>query len=217
MRILILSSLLVLAIYTALAVRRIDLSPNAPAPFVEPLRGDADLLAARAQTEIVRLRLSVIASAPRMQQSPGHPLDAAEAAMRLAAPSARAVAVIGDTGALAVAGNGRDLARADAARAADASGKSIWFGPAGPLGSAYLAVKVQTSKGPLRLVAAVDLAPLTRGTDGQTRVLATSDGALIAGSGKGSPVTGKGLSMTDNEADGGASAATFLHLHKAPA
>ena len=46
MRILILSSLLVLAIYTALAVRRIDLSPNAPAPFVEPLRGDADLLAA---------------------------------------------------------------------------------------------------------------------------------------------------------------------------
>ena len=57
MRILILSSLLVLAIYTALAVRRIDLSPNAPAPFVEPLRGDADLLAARAQTEIVRLRL----------------------------------------------------------------------------------------------------------------------------------------------------------------
>ena len=209
MRILILSSLLVLALYTAVAVRRIDHSQSAGGQAEQALQGDAGLLAARAETELVRLRLAVLASAPRLAQSPARPLDAAEAALRLAAPSARAVAVVGDAGAVAVSGNGQGLAWADAAKAADASGKSIWFGPAGPgLGVGYLAVKIQTPKGALHLIAAADFSALAAAEAGGTRLLATPDGALIAGAGVG--VTGDshtlpavlGLSVADARGGG---------------
>jgi two-component system cell cycle sensor histidine kinase PleC len=183
-RILILAALL-LAIYTALAVRRLDRAP-AEAGGGPTLRADAALLAARAQTEVVRLRLAVVAASPRLQQAPARPLDTAETALRLAAPGAAAVAVIGEGGALAVSGNGADLAWAEAAKAADAAAKPIWFGPAGARpGIGFLAVRVQTPRGLIRLIAAEDFSPLTAGADGETLVLATADGLIIAGRGAG--------------------------------
>ena len=187
-RLLILTSLLILAVYTALAVRRIDRAQTGVDAVALARRGDADLLASRAETEIVRLRLAMAASAPRLQQAPGHPLDVAEAAQRLAAPSAVAVAVVGDGAALAIAGNGRDLAFTDAVKAAEAAAKPLWFGPAGDRpGMGYLTVRVQTAKGPMYLVGAADLGRLAQAGAGagDVRVLATPDGALIAGAGGG--------------------------------
>ncbi|HTK36593.1 MAG TPA: ATP-binding protein [Caulobacteraceae bacterium] len=186
-RVLLLSALLLLAIYTALAVRRIEHSREDDAGAGAALGSDAALLAARAKTEIVRLRLAVVAASPRLQQAPNRALDAAETALRLAAPAAAAVAVVGEGGTLAVSGAGADLAWTEAAKRADAAGKPIWFGPAGARsGIGYLAVRIQTARGPMRLIAASDFAPLAAaGPQGQTRLLAAPDGTVIAGSGAG--------------------------------
>ena len=197
-RVLILCSLLLLAVYTALAVRKIERAPDAGGAAA--LHGEAALLAARAETRAVRLRLAVAASAQRLQRAPDQPLDAAEAALTLAAPDALAVAVVGDGAPLAVAGGQRlperDLAWAEAAKAADADGRAIWLGPAGKApGLAFVTVPVTTPKGRLRLIAAADFAALASPAKGESLVLATRDGRLIAGDG---PALGKGAaSLSD--------------------
>ncbi|OYX31829.1 MAG: ATPase [Caulobacterales bacterium 32-69-10] len=187
-RILILSSLLLLAIYTALSVRRIDRSGPEQRSARE-LQSEAQLLVARAETDAVRLRLSIVAAAQRLQRNPGQPLEAAETTLRMAAPGARAAAVVGEQGVLASTASARDLAWVEAAAAARASGKSIWLGPAGAqagAGTAYMAAQVQPSRGrPMYVIAAVDFGRLTARPAADAVVLTNSEGAVLARRGGG--------------------------------
>jgi two-component system cell cycle sensor histidine kinase PleC len=187
-RILILSSLLLLAIYTALSVQRIE--RNAPDQrSSRELQAEAQLLAARAETDAVRLRLSLVGAAQRLQRAPGQPLEAAETLVRMAAPGARAAAVVGEAGVLAATSSARDLAWTEAAAAAKASGKSIWMGPAGAnagAGVAYMAAQVQASRGRvLYVVAAVDFGRLVADPSAAAVVLATAEGQVLARKGEG--------------------------------
>ncbi|HTI67222.1 MAG TPA: ATP-binding protein [Caulobacteraceae bacterium] len=184
-RILILISLLLLAIYTAIAVQRIDRPRTGDVRSNEALHTDAELFAARAETEAVRLRLSIVSGAQRLQRAPDRPLDAAEAVFRLAAPGVRAVAVVGET-VLAVTGESKGLAWTQVAEAADASGKAIWLGPApgASPGVGYMVARVQGLRGRVfHLVAASDFGRLASGPKAETLVLTTADGAVLAGRG----------------------------------
>ena len=191
-RILILSALLLLAIYTAFAVRRID-SESVGAGSIRALRGRAELAVSRAETEAVRLRLSALSAAQRLQRTPDRPLEAAETALRLAAPGARAAAVVADGEVLAVAGAdaARGLRWSAAAEAAEGSDRPIWLGR--PDGAAtadepvYLAARVAVGRRRMLLMLASDFAPLAAGADeaAEALVLATADGAVLAWSGPG--------------------------------
>jgi two-component system cell cycle sensor histidine kinase PleC len=190
-RILILSALLLLAIYTAFAVRRID-SESVGAGSSRALRARAELAVSRAETEAVRLRLSALSAAQRLQRTPDRPLEAAETALRLAQPGARAAAVVGEGGVLAVAGGeaAQGLRWAAAARAAEASERPIWLGRPedGAAGEpAYLAARVQVGRRRFFLVVAGDFARLVgaAGETGETLVVATADGAILAWDGPG--------------------------------
>jgi two-component system cell cycle sensor histidine kinase PleC len=185
-RILILSSLLLLAVYTAIAVRRIERGQTGAARTDQQLRADAALLASRAETEMVRLRLSAVVAAQRLQRAPDRPLDAAEAALRLAAPAARASAVVAGQEVVATAGQARGRAWLQAAQAAQAAGRPIWLGRirTGEGEPAYLAVEVQTASGTFHLVTAADFAALVRPPAGESFVLAGSDGAVLAAGGR---------------------------------
>jgi two-component system cell cycle sensor histidine kinase PleC len=188
-RILILSSLLLLAIYTALSVQRLE--QGSPAAQSDA-RAEADILAARAETDVVRLRLGLLSASQRLQRAPDQPLDAAEAALRLVAPAARAVAVVGPDGPVAIAGDGAALWWNAAARQAARDGRPIWFGrPAGsPAGIGYLSVRVETPRGPMHLVGAADFSRLVASAPaGGASVLASADGAVIASSIRGAGAT----------------------------
>ncbi len=114
-------------------------------------------------------------------------MDAAEAGLAAAKPIAKAVAVVGDDGVHAVAGSGQsDWARA--AQAAGASGRGLWIGQLGRGADAavYAARSVTTASGRMFLIAAIDLTTVVPGDDtASALVLATPDGALIAGKGRG--------------------------------
>ncbi len=182
LRVLILSSLLLLAVYTFLAVRRIEPGQGGTPRAGGELTGLAQALAARVDTEVVRMRLAALAAAPRLERASDRPLDAAETAVKLAGGGV-AAAVVGRAGDLAVAGDGAGLTFAEAARIAEASGKPIWVGPAGARGAIYLVVGTPTPKGRLNLVMAERLGSLVAGDDGRARILATSAGGVIAASG----------------------------------
>ncbi len=137
-RILILSSFLLLAIYTAFAIRRMD-NPELGPETAGGLHAAAALTVARAETEAVRLRLSALSAAQRLQRTADRPMDAAETAFRLAQPGALGAAVVGEDGVVAVAGGdeARALSWVPAAAAAQASEQSIWLGrPGGGPGEA---------------------------------------------------------------------------------
>jgi two-component system cell cycle sensor histidine kinase PleC len=189
-RILILSALLLLAVYTAFAVRRMDSEVGGPAAN-NALRPRAELAVSRAETESVRLRLSLLSAAQRLQRVPDRPLEAAETALRLAQPGARAVAIVEGDEVLAVAGaNAQDLRWAAAARAAQASDRAIWIGrPEGGRTAdepAYLAARAQVGRRQVFLIAASDFGRLIASSnEAETLVVATADGAVLAWRGPG--------------------------------
>ena len=177
-RVVILSSLLLLALYTALAIERIEQPPDTRLPAPGALRSEAVLIAAHAETEASRLRLALAAGAQRLQRAPDRPLDAAEAALSLAGPGGRGAAVVSETGVVAVTGAERGLAWTGAAAAARASGRPAWLGPVGEPGLAYAVTRIHSGGGGLTLVLADNFARLL--PDALPAAVATRDGALLA-------------------------------------
>jgi len=194
MRILILSALLLLAVYTAISAMKLRQEIEAPAAAPQ-LQADAALLAARADTTATRLRLALTSGAERLQRTPEEPLLAAEAALRLGRPAIQAVAVVGEEGLLAVAGD-QALQRQtprwqEAASSAASAARSFWIGkPAADTGLAYAALAADTPKGRQQLVAVADFdALLPEG--GGVKALATAGGDILAL--QGLQITGPGL------------------------
>ena len=207
LRVLILSALLLLAVYTAFSAYRLKQSASGDRPAGPNLSADASLLVARADAASTRLSAALNLAVERLQRTPDQPLDAAEAALKLARPAARAVAVVGDTGPLAVAGGAPARAQwQEAAAAAARSGRAYWIGrPDAASSMAYAVVAAPGSRGRTSLVAAIDPAGLFADTTGkEVLALVGADGGMVdlkgAPSGDGRVQTALGLTPGAAEA-----------------
>jgi two-component system cell cycle sensor histidine kinase PleC len=187
-RIAVLSALLMLAVYTVVGVARLErngaraLDGRGPNPADE-----VAALAARADGAVSRVDAALSASGALLTRLPTSPMDAAEAGLAAGKPVAKAVAVVGEDGVRAEAGGGQ-VDWAKAAQAAGASGRSFWIGSVGhgTNASVYAARSVTTVDGRVFLIAAVDLAGVLPGEDpASALVLATPDGGVVAGKGRG--------------------------------
>ncbi|HEY3889729.1 MAG TPA: ATP-binding protein [Caulobacteraceae bacterium] len=190
-RIAVLLALLILAIYTGFAIVKLERSAQQAPAAGDGAAAVADSLAGRAEGEIARLQAALTAAGAVAQRLPAQPMDAAEAAFKAARPAARAVAVVGDDGVRAVAGDGADADWAAAAQAARASGKSFWIGRVGKGASVYATEVLPGStegQGRLLLIASADLAPIMPAAipaPATALVLATADGRVLAAGGQG--------------------------------
>ena len=186
-RIVILSTLLLLAIYTVVAVMRIQREPQVTTLANATLPGRAEALAARIDGEVAALRGGLLAARESLTQSPGAPIDAAEAGLRASAGAARAVGVLNDAELLAQAGKTQDVDWRDAVRAGGRADRDQWFGAVGqqaPVLTGVLAVS--TSQGRRWIVASGDPARLARLLSPTAHeALAARDGRLLTASGEG--------------------------------
>jgi two-component system cell cycle sensor histidine kinase PleC len=171
-RILILSVLLLLALYTASALRRpaaVEGDPTVRLPAM------AEARAARAQAEAAALQAGLIGAAETLKRNPGDPLDAAELGLSASDGAALALAVVSSDAVVASAGRPDDLDWRGVARAADANGRESFLdlqpGPAARLVAGRL---VEGENGRRWLLAAGDPVRLSA---------LLGDGALVASSG----------------------------------
>jgi two-component system, cell cycle sensor histidine kinase PleC len=190
-RIAVLLALLILALYTAFAVVKLQRAAREAPQASGGAPMAAEALAGRAEGEVARLEAALTAAGAVAQRPPAQPMDAAEAAYKAARPAARAVALVGDDGVHAVAGDGDDVDWNAAAQAARASGRSFWIGRAGRGGAVYAAETLPADAGGagrVALIALADLAPaLPEELAGTLKAvaLATPDGRIVAASGAG--------------------------------
>ena len=87
-RVAVLSALLMLAVYTAVSVRRISHEASNPAVDAGTVAAarSADNLSAAADAELARVGPSLSAGGAMVQRFPANPMDAAEAALKAAPP-----------------------------------------------------------------------------------------------------------------------------------
>jgi len=179
-RISILAALLLLAIYTAFGLQRLERNwarPGAAGPDAA-----AQVLAARLDAEVAHRAGGLAAGAEALNRSSDGPIDAAEAVLRASGAQAAAVVAGDDIAALAGRADGADWK--GAARLAAASGRSLWVGitPGDPK-RLYVGRVVA---GQAVLLTAQDLAKLPIEARGQaSAAIASPDGRLLVSAGAG--------------------------------
>ena len=174
-----------LAVYTGFsAVRLQHTSARASEGQAPDPAAEAAVLAGRADAAVGRVDAGLSAAGAMLARQPGSPMDAAEAAKAAAKPYALAVAVVGDDGVHAVTGSGQSD-WTHAAQAAAASGRGFWVGSLGR-GPVFAARSVQIGDGRQFLVSRIDLSGVAPQDSGALALLlATPEGAVIAGRGRG--------------------------------
>ncbi|WP_281258640.1 sensor histidine kinase [Caulobacter mirabilis] len=181
-RVAILAALLMLAVYTAFGILKLekgwDIKAGPPGP-----QSAAELLAARLDGEIAQRRGGLAVGAEVLSRVPDAPIEAAEAALRAAGPGVAAVAVVSGDAPAAVAGQAEAADWKGAARLAETSGRSHWVGIApGDPRRLYVARVAGRSV----LLTAQDLTRLPIEAErGAAAALATIDGRLLAAAGAG--------------------------------
>jgi len=192
LRIAVLSALLMLAVYTVFSVTRVEhrSAGGGEAGRRSDPTAPAEAIAAQAGGAINRTDAALSAAGAMLARLPSAPIDAAEAALAADKPTARAVAVVGPDGVMALAGDGGALDWAAAAQAAGASGHTLWIGHVGRgANGVYAARSIATAQGRLSLVAAIDLAhDLPEPDTGAAAFLATPGGAIITDKAAGEPL-----------------------------
>jgi two-component system cell cycle sensor histidine kinase PleC len=183
----ILATLLLLVIYTAVAVARIEREPQASTGASAVLGGRAETLAARVDGETAALRGGLLAAREALLRAPDEPIDAAETGLRASAGAAGAVAILDDDTVLAQAGKPPSAGWANLAAAGGGSGKTVGFSVGGQsdpvLMGATLAI---TPKGRRWIVAAAESGRLPALlAQNRTEVLADRRGRLLAAVGGG--------------------------------
>jgi len=184
---------MMLVVSTAFALLRMERAARDAGPDANArAAADSALGATQAQADAAATRLDTALSAGTaiIARYPATPLDAAESALAAAKPAARAVAVVGDDSAKAVAGDGAEIDWAGAAKAAQESGHAFWFGRAAktPQGQMFAARSVVTPAGRVTLVALTDLggaAPADAGTGVAAVLLVTPQGQILSAHGRG--------------------------------
>ncbi|MET0295329.1 MAG: ATP-binding protein [Phenylobacterium sp.] len=184
-RLAILSALLLLTLYTALALWRVYAVPQPRSAAATALPFKAQALAARVDAEAAALQGGALTGAALLRRDPGSPLDAAESAM--AASDAQGAAVLSDREVLAAAGRPGAVRWRDVVEQADAQGRESSFAALGqPRPDLVAVVATRTSAGRLWVVVVGDNARLARVLDQDgSEGLAARDGALLAAAGDG--------------------------------
>lgn len=194
-RILVLSALLLLAAYTAFAASRLRRTEQAEAPVDLRLRTSAETLAARVEVLATRLQAAATAGADVIRRDPDSPQDALDTVRRLSGGWVRAAAVVNAAGLVSATGQMRNVDWTGALAAAARSGQANWVGGA-PGGRLLFAIStVQTEHGRRQIALAADPSALVHAAPGAVEVLATADGAILAGAGEALSV--KARSLTD--------------------
>jgi two-component system cell cycle sensor histidine kinase PleC len=183
----ILAVLLLLAVYTAFGVHKLKQEAGVP-PGGAALATEAKLLASGVETNLAAQRAGLSAAADLLRRDPGAPIDAAETALRAAGGEAMAVAVVSGAEVLAVAGRDPAADWKVAARAAAASGRSVWIG-AGTTGRLYVATATSVEAGRGFVIASSDPTRLIpTSTNGHVSALLLADGRIVALAGR--PIQG---------------------------
>ncbi len=198
-RLAILATLLLLAIYTYVAMARTEREPAAGAVANAGVAGRADTLAAQADVEAAALRGGLLAARETLRRAPAAPLDAAESGARASGGASAAMAVLADGKPIALSGAlpGRiDWDQLTAA--AQRSGKDVWFGAVGEEAPLLVAAtSLVTAQGRRWIVAIDDPKRLSGLLDAQrSEAFATPQGKLLAAVGHG----GVAQSQTLNDA-----------------
>lgn len=184
-RIAILAALLLLAVYTAFGVKRLQDEAKIQ-PGGAPLAAKAALVASRVEANLAAQRAGLSAAADLLKRDPGATMDAAETALRAAGGEAAAVAVVGPSGILAVAGRDDGADWKNAAQAAAAAGRSTWVGSVGDTGRLYVATTATLDHARAFVIASGDASRLVAAPEkNDSDVLALPGGKLIAARGRG--------------------------------
>ncbi len=185
-RIAILATLLLLAVYTAFAVWRVQTQPQIATLAAAGLAGRASTLAAQVDNEAAGLRAAALAAAGALSRAPQSPIDAAEAGLAVASGSAIAVAVMDADGPVAIAGKAKDIDWNLALKAASRVDRPVWLGVVGAQTPMLVAVAKATGRSRRWVAVAGDPARLTRRLGaGGAEALATPQGGMLAASGAG--------------------------------
>jgi len=186
-------ALLTLAIYTGFSIVKLQRETARTPELGGAASSAAAALAGQTEGQVARLEAALGAAGAVAVRNAGEPMDAAEAALKAAQPTARAVALVGDDGVRAIAGDAGDADWAAAAKAARAAGQSLWIGKVGHGDSqaiyvAEAAPPAAGDNGRLLIIALADLAPAALGEPDRTvdaLALVTPDGRVLSVSGKG--------------------------------
>jgi len=185
-RLAILSLLLLLVAYTAVAIQRIQREPQAMTRASALLPARATLLAARIDAQAARLDAGAAAGREVLTRGPDKPLDAAEAALHAAGDAALMTAVLGETDLMAAAGRPLDLDWAELTARADRSGRNVTTTTAAVGDSAALvAMTAAATPSGRRWIAVVgDTARLAAQLDvKRVEAVAAASGAMMAATG----------------------------------
>jgi two-component system cell cycle sensor histidine kinase PleC len=179
-RIAILSALLLLAIYTAFGVKRLQSEVSAH-PGGAALTAKAGLIAGRVETNLAAQRAGLSAAADMLKHDPGAAADAADTALRAAGGEAAAVAVVASSGDVVTLAGRDDVADwKAAAHAAAFSGRTTWIGSVGRAGRLYVAAAANVNQTPAFVIASGDASRLIADPEkGDSSALALPDGRLI--------------------------------------
>ena len=210
-RIVILAALLLLALYTALGLHKLQKDAAAP-PGGAGLAAQAQILSGKVETNLAAQRAGLSAAADLLERDPTSAIDSAETALRAAGGEAMAVAVTTSAEVVAVAGRDPSADWRMAAKAASASGRSVWVGGVGRSGRLYVAMAAQTSAGRGYVIAAGDPSRLL-GEPAKERSVALflADGGLLVGAGRavqGAASLSQAYTVSVEDLQGGAAALT---------
>ncbi|HJV40993.1 ATP-binding protein [Caulobacter sp.] len=185
-RLAILAALLLLAVYTTFGLKRLQDEVRAQ-PVGAPLTAKAALIAGRVEANLAAQRAGLSAATDILKRDPVATMDAAEIALRAAGGEAAAVAVITPSGLAAVAGRDDGADWKAAAKAAAASGRTIWTGSVGTSGRLYVASALD-QPGAFAIASGDASRLVEEPAKGESRALATPGGSLIIA--RGGPAQG---------------------------
>ncbi len=185
-RMAILATLILLAVYTAFAVLRVQTEPQIATFATARLEGRAAALAAQVDAEANALRGGALAAAEAYDRSPQAASEAAESGLRVAAGSASALATFSGSATTAYAGRDREVDWSAALRAAQHANQPVWFGVTGKTAPRLVVIARAGRAGDRWTAAAADPARLSHlmGADG-AEALASTQGEILVAAGAG--------------------------------
>jgi len=193
-RVAILTTLLLMAVYTAFAVARIESEPTSASQLGVVLPSRAQALAARLDAEAAALQGGLLAARDALEARPDAPLAAAETALRVTAGAAAAVAITDSTEILAQTGAASGADWADLVAQADGARQTIWFGVSGADRPILVgATAAATPLGRRWILVAGDPSRLANHLAGQSLAAIVSDKGLVLNA-----VGGGGVAQADS-------------------
>ncbi|WP_304186576.1 ATP-binding protein [Phenylobacterium aquaticum] len=210
-RVAILSTLLLLAIYTAFAVARVQREPQTATLANAALPDRADAVAARLDAEATGLKGGLLAARDLLAREDQQPADLAQTGLAATAGAASSLAVLGDEGVVASAGPADGIDWQELTQAAEKSGRDPWLGVTHQAKPALAAaIQANSPKGRRWIVAVGSPARLSAWlTKTRDEVVATPQGRVLAGSGPGGVAVADtlnaafGVAAEDLSLDGG--------------